>query len=221
MADTKKTNDDKTRRILNIAFACIAIGAAVAMVLLSPFGKRLLNKNETTTIETQVQTDSSVKTTKPVISQTSAPNNTDTTKPVDIPSVSIPPSTNPVADIYKNYSIFIDKRTFDFTENGGVTTLVAKNNKNVSVTVTQHKDMTYTELCVEVKKSHTQLSPDKKLKIDNLNTAFSSQTDDIVTTVYCIDDGRGGSIELKYQLPVGDKEYTDDIDLILSMFTIN
>lgn len=220
MAETKKSSNDKTRRVLNIIFACIAIIAAVATVLLSPFGKRLLNKNETTTTETQIHTASSVNTTKPVITESSQ-SNTDITEAVDSTSVSIPPSTNPVADIYKNYSIFIDKRTFDFTENGGTTTLVAKKNNKVSLTVTPHKDITYTELCVEAKKSYTQLSADKKLKIDNLNTAFSSQAGDIVTTVYCIDDGRGGSIELKYQLPTGDKEYVDDINLILSMFTIN
>ena len=113
MAETKKSSNDKTRRVLNIIFACIAIIAAVATVLLSPFGKRLLNKNETTTTETQIHTESSVNTTKPVITESSQ-SNTDITEAVDSTSVSIPPSTNPVADIYKNYSIFIDKDFYVF-----------------------------------------------------------------------------------------------------------
>lgn len=220
MAETKKPSNDKTRRVLNIMFALIAIGALIATVLLSPFGKRLLKKEETTVVQTETQTQSAVNTTKPVIPEASSQNNSDETEADTTPSVSVPPSTDPAPDIYKNYSIFIDKRTFDYTENEGVTTLVAKNNKQVTVTVTPHKDMSYTQLCAEVKKSHEQLPADKKLKLENLNTAFSSENGDIITTVYCIDDGKGGSIELKTQLPVGEKDYNDDINLILSMFTV-
>ena len=216
MAETKKPSNDKTRRVLNIMFACIAIGALIATVLLSPFGKRLLKKEETTA----VQTDSTVNTAKPIVTETSEQNNGDSAEENPTPSVSVPPSTDPVQDIYKNYSIFIDKRTFDYTENEGVTTLVAKNNKQVTVTVTPHKDMSYTQLCTEVKKSHTQLPADKKLNLKNLNTVFSSENGGITTTVYCIDDGKGGSIELKTQLPSNDTEYRNDINLILSMFTV-
>ena len=215
MAEKQPTNN-KTRRALNIFFACIAIIAAVATVLLSPFGKRLIGTGDETT--TQATTEITVATTLPVIEATEQIS-TDTTEAEA--EISIPPSTDPVVDFYKNYSIFIDKRTFDFTENNGVTTLVAKNNKNVTLMVTPHKDKTYTDLCIEAKNSYTQLPADKKLNIEKLNTGFSSEGNNIVTTIYCIDDGRGGSIELKYQLPVGDKEYTDDINLILSMFTIN
>lgn len=224
MAETKKTSNDKTRRILNILFACIAVGALIATLLLSPFGKRLLKKEETTAVQTQTQAETSANTNKPVVTQANSQNDDSSDSSVTAPSVSIPPSTDPVADIYKNYSIFIDKRTFDYTENEGVTTLVAKNNKQVTVSVTPHKDMSYTQLCTEVKKSHAQLPADKKLKIKNLNTVFSSQTgdkdEDIITTVYCIDDGKGGSIELKTQLPVSAEGYNDDIQLILSMFTV-
>ena len=221
MAETKNNSNDKTRRILNIVFAFIAIGAAVAVVLMSPFGKRLLNKEETTTAQTEVQAESSVNITKPITVETSLLNGDVQNDETAEVSVSVPPATEPSTKIYRNYAIFIDKRTFDFTEEGSVTTLIAKKNNNVKVTVTQYKDKTYTDLCLDTKKSHEQLPPDNKLKIDNLNTAFSSQANDITTTVYCIDDGRGGSIELKYQLPTGDKEYNDDINLILSMFTIN
>ncbi|MBO5065970.1 MAG: hypothetical protein J6D06_07660 [Clostridia bacterium] len=219
MAETKKPSNDKTRRILNILFACIAIGALIATVLLSPFGKRLLKKEETT-VRTETQTESAESTAKPVIPEKSSQNTDASSVSSAKPSVSVPPSTDPAPDIYKNYSIFIDKRTFDYTENEGVTTLVAKNNKQVTVTVTPHKDISYTQLCTEVKKSHAQLPADKNLKIENLNTAFSSENGNITTTVYCIDDGKGGSIELKTQLPVGDKEYRYDINLILSMFTV-
>ena len=220
MAETKKSND-KTRRVLNIMFACIAIGALIATVLLSPFGKRLLKKEETTAVQTEAQTESAVSTTKPVIPEENSQNTGDNSSASSAkPSVSVPPSTDPSPDIYKNYSIFIDKRTFDYTENQGVTTLVAKNNKQVTVTVTPHKDMSYTQLCTEVKKSHEQLPADKKLKLENLNTAFSTENGNIITTVYCIDDGKGGSIELKTQLPTNEKDYNDDITLILSMFTV-
>ena len=173
-------------------------------------------------MQTQAQTESSVNTTKSAVIQTSQQNSGDSEAVK--PSVSIPPSTDPTPDIYKNYSIFIDKRTFDYTENEGVTTLVAKNNKQVTITVTPHRDISYTQLCTETKKSHAQLPADKNLKLKNLNTAFSSQTgdkdDDIITTIYCIDDGKGGSIELKSQLPVSAEGYKDDIQLVLSMFTV-
>ena len=219
MAEKQPTNT-KTRRVLNVLFACIAIIAAVATVLLSPFGKRLIGKgDEITTEVTRATTEATVAITLPVI-ETAAQTNADTTEKTEEPSISIPPSTDPIVDIYKNYSIFIDKRTFDFTESNGVTTLVAKNNKNVTLTVTPHKDKSYTELCVDVKNSYTQLPADQRLKIENLNTGFSSQANDLVTTIYCIDDGRGGSIEVKYQLPVGVTEYADDIKLSLSMLTI-
>lgn len=224
MAETKKPSNDKTRRILNITFACIAVGALIATVLLSPFGKRLLKKEETTAVETQAHTEVTVNTEKPVVTETRVLNDGDTAEANTAPSVSVPPSTNPVQDIYKNYSVFIDKRTFDYTENEGVTTLVAKDNKQVTITVTPHKDMSYSQLCTEVKKSHAQLPADKKLNLKNLNTAFSSQTgdkdSDVITTVYCIDDGKGGSIELKTQLPVSAEGYKDDIQLVLSMFTV-
>lgn len=223
MAGSKNMNTDKTRQVLNIIFACVAIGAAVAAFLLSPMGRRLTSPKETMPSEiTWEAMQSEVITTKETtdLPETSTSVNTSSDKP----SVSVPEPTSPTVDPYKNYTLFIDKSTFDFTLETGVTTITAKGNANVKMTITPLNNTSYTKLCTDTENVHAAITDKEMLKIENLNSCYRSQTgdkdEDIITTVYCVDDGKGGSIEIKYQFPVSAKEYEKNFDILLSMFKV-
>ncbi|MBQ8183757.1 MAG: hypothetical protein IJ025_07670 [Clostridia bacterium] len=214
MAENKKAANDKTRQIFNIVFACIAVGAAVATLLMTPFGKRLLGKNEkeTTTAIQQEQTAVSESTTqKPTIASTASK---------EYPSVSVPKPTEPQIDLYKNYTFFIDKSVFDYTENEGVTTLTGKENSNVIITVTPYKSISYTSLCTKTAKSHPKDEKQPELNTENLYSAYHSDTNGTTTTVYCVDDGNGGSIRIKLERPTGADEYDKHFEILVSMFKV-
>lgn len=222
MAGSKNINPDKTRKLLNIVFACVAIGAAVTTFLLSPIGRRLTSSEETTLPEiTWEAMQSEVITT---LNTTYLPETSVVSTSSDTPSVSVPEPTSPTVDPYKNYTLFIDKSTFESTLETGVTTLIAKGNEKVKMTITPLSATSYTKLCTDTKKTHSALNDKEILKIENLNSCYRSQTgdkdEDIITTVYCIDDGKGASIEIKYQYPVAAKEYEKDFDILLSMFKV-
>ncbi len=222
MSDSKNKNTNNTRKILNIVFACIAIGAAVATILLSPFGKRLISKEETTIQEITWEAMQNPVTTKENTQTVEASETAESTSS-DIPSISVPLPTVPAKDPYKNYTLFIDPRTFTSTSDRGVTTVTAKENKDVSLIITPIKDKGYNELCADTEKIYSPIT-DKKLNVKSLYSGYRLQSgdkdNDIITTVYCIDDGRGGSIEIKYQYPVSAREYEKDFDILLSMFKV-
>lgn len=225
MAESKNIKSDKPRQILSIIFACVAIGAAVATFLLSPAGRRLTSKDDTTIPPITWETMESTIETIPPVTETEAQNQVET--PVinsESSSISIPQPTSPTTDPYKNYTFFIDKSVFDSTVNEGVTTLTVKGNEKVKMTVTPLREVSYSQLCENTKKSHAPLTDKEILKIESLNSCYRSQTgdmdEDIVTTVYCIDDGNGGSIEIKYQYPNSAKDYENNFDILLSMFKV-
>lgn len=213
----KKNTSDKKRQIINIVFGCIAIGAAVVTLLLTPFGRRLLPGNGTTekaAVQTAVS-DSTSGTDAAVQPST----NTHSTE------FSVPPSTDPIVDPYKNYSILINEVKFNYTEIKGVTTLTAKDNENVTLTVTPYSDKSYTLLCDEIRELYDSVPVGDEFTVEALSSAYRSQTGDedtdIITTVYCVDDGKGGSIEIKYQTPVNAREFENDFKILLSMFTLH
>lgn len=225
MAESKNSNSDKSRQILNIFFACVAIGAAVATFLLSPAGRRLTSKDETTLPPITWETMESTIETLPPTTATEITVQTEATTIIsEEPSFTVPKGTSPTTDPYKNYTFFTDKSVFDSTVNMGVTTLVAKGNPNVKMTITPLNDVSYSQLCEDTKKSHAPVTDKDMLKIESLNSCYRSQTgdmdEDIVTTVFCIDDGKGGSIEIKYQYPLSAKEYEKNFDILLSMFKV-
>ena len=222
MAEKKNQNTDNTRKILNIIFACVAIGAAVATFLLSPLGKKITPKEETTAPEITWEAMQNPITTKENTETVETSENS-TEMPSDIPSVSIPLPTTPVKDPYKNYTLFIDPMTFTSTSHRGVTTITAKENQNVTLIVTPFKEKSYTELCTDTEKTFSPIT-DKKLNVKCLYSGYRLQSGDkdtdIITTVYCVDNGKGGSIEIKYQYPVSAKDYEKDFDILLSMFKV-
>ena len=210
---------DKTRRILQIFFACVAVVSAVAVIVLLKHGKSPEKTDETTAGSA------------PIVSTTAAPdviteipeetgNPTEDTSAVTTVHKPTEPTTNP----NKNYAIFIDKKTFNFTEEKGVTTLVAKGNDKVIMTVTPLLGKDYTEHCAELLEAYASMGDTENLNIEQINSGYRSQTgdkdDDIITTVYCVDDEKGGCVEIKYRTPVSAQSYEKNFKILLSMFKI-
>lgn len=215
MAKSPKFSNKKA--IISIAiFISLIVIATVCVLLLSPFGKQLLGvgkngepigKTTTEAISEETKTTSEI-TTFVIPSQNK------------FPSVSVPNPTKPDVDTDKNYTLFIDKRVFDYTEKEGVTTLSAKDNKNVIITVTPYNTISYSKLCSQTAKVHERDGEQPKLNIENLYAVYHSGKNGTVTTVYCIDDGIGGSIKLKYERPSNADEYDKDFEILASMFKV-
>lgn len=217
---------EKSRRVVHIVCACIAITAAVVAFLLTPVGKRILTKengtnaSESTTSPVQSNTQNAADDTS---AQNTAPVSTVPMIP-EAASVTVPKPTEGTTDPYKNYTFYIDKKMFDYTLEEGVTTLVAKDNSAVRMTVKPIKSQSYGEYCSELLDNYGSMGKSERLDIKSTNSAFQSQTgdkdDDIITTVYCVDDGKGGCIEIKYQTPVSAKSYAENFEVLLSMFKV-
>jgi hypothetical protein len=215
MAKNQK-NSKKTAVILIVVFICLIITATACVLALTPFGKRLLGigKNgvpiEKPTIESYEDNPLSTKESQKVT----------LIAPDEMPSVSVPKPTKADIDNDKNYTFFIDKNTFDYTEADDVTTLKAKDNSNVIVTVTPYKNLSYSGLCYQTAKIHEKDSDQPKLNIETLYASYHSDMNGTTTTVYCIDDGNGGSIKLKLERPSNADEYDKHFELLVSMFKV-
>ncbi len=213
---------DKKKRNLIIVLCILAMAIAIAAIALAPYGKKgdgnstSLNTTENTNIPPTIAENTSVP-------QTSA--ETETSVQTTGTTFVIPPSTDPIVNPNKNYTFFIDKTVFEASEDSdGETVLTAKNNNNVKMIVTPIREMSYKECCRAAEKKHKELSNSAKLKIKNVNTAYRSQTgdtdSDIITTVYCVDDNKGGCIVIECVTPVGATKYMDTIEIMLSMFKV-
>ncbi len=226
MAEHKKTSNNKTRLIVRILFGVLAVASLVVMVLISPFGKRLMGKEEVSTTETPiVETIPGGVETEPLVPETEEETETEvaegTTNSSPSVSVSVPQPTQPVDNPLKNYNIFINSYKFNYTEENGITTAVAKDDENVKITVTPKGSETYTDLCEKAKSELGAPASDRKLQIANANTCYSSENDHIRTTVFCVDDGKGGSIEIRYQSPSDKDGYEDEFRFMISMFKVD
>lgn len=215
MAKSPKFSDKKGI-ILIIVFICLIVAATICVLLLTPFGKQLLgvgkNGEPISTSQTEFVSED-VKITEEISKVTLI-------SPDEMPSVSVPKPTSPEVDTDKNYSIFVDKNVFDSKESEGVTTLTAKDNKNVIITVTPYKNISYPALCSDTAKVHERDTEQPKLNVENLYAAFYSDMNGTVTTVYCIDDGNGGSIKLKYERPSNADKYDKAFEIAVSMFKV-
>lgn len=225
MAEQKKTNN-KARIAIRVVFGIIAVASLVTMVLISPFGKRLMGKDEATTTEGVVETIPGGVETEPFVPPTKEDTaesevQEGTTNPTPAVSVSVPQPTQPVENPLKNYSIFINSYKFNYTEENGITTAVAKDDENIKMTVTPKGDITYSDLCEKVKSELGSPASDRKLQLANANTCYSSETDHIKTTVFCVDDGKGGSIEIRYHYPADKDGYEDEFSFMISMFKVD
>ena len=210
---------DKKRRNLIIILCVLAVVIAIVAIAFAPFGKKATGDSDSPNI-----TDT------PEITQTTTEILT-TSEPSESSEIStettfvIPPSTDPVINPNTNYTLFIDKTVFDYSENDdGITTLTAKDNGSVKMTITPVREMSYKECCRATEKKHQKLSSSAALKIENTNTVYRSQTgdtdSDIITTVYCVDDKKGGCIIIDCRTPVNATKYMETIEIMLSMFKV-
>lgn len=215
---------DKKKRILIIILCVLAVVIAIVAIAFAPFGKKATGSSDSpniadsSEITQSVEQSSSETASEATTTQVTEATSTDTT-------IVIPPSTDPIVNPNKNYTLFIDKTVFDASESDdGSTSLVAKNNSNVKMTITPVREMSYRQCCTATEKNHKKLDSSAKLDIQNTNTAYRSQTgdsdSDIITTVYCVDDNKGGCIVIECNTPVGSTGYMKTIEIMLSMFKV-
>ncbi len=215
---------DKKKRNLIIVLCVLAVIIAVVAIAFAPFGRKATGNSDSPNITDNSEITESVGESSSVaVTETSEVSQTNTT--TSDTSIFIPPSTDPQVNPNKNYTFFIDKTTFEATENDdGVTTLTAKENGSVKMTVTPVKDMGYKECCRAAEKKHKKLGSSAVLEIENTNTVYRSQTgdsdSDIITTVYCVDDNKGGCIVIECRTPVNATKYMETIEIMLSMFKV-
>ena len=212
---------DKKKRNLIIVLCILAVVIAIVAIAFAPFGKKATGDSDSPNITDISETTG---TTTEIIT-TSEPINSETDEISTETTFVVPSSTDPVINPNKNYTLFIDKTVFDVTENAsGITTLTAKDNGNVKITITPVREMGYKECCRATEKNHKKLGSSAALKIENTNTVYRSQTgdsnSDIVTTVYCVDDKKGGCIIIDCRTPVVANSYMETIEIMLSMFKV-
>lgn len=227
MAEQKKSKNT-ARIVVRVAFGVLAVASLVIMVLISPFGKRLMGKEEASTSSADiVETIPGGVETKPLVTAapTQAPDEAtsaeDTPATAPAVSVSVPQPTQPIDNPLKNYSIFINSYKFNYSEENGVTSAVAKDDDKVKLTVTPKGDVTYSALCDSANGEFGAPISDRRLQIANANTCYSSENDHIKTTVFCIDDGNGGSIEIRYQYPSEKDDFEEEFRFMISMFKVD
>lgn len=212
--------NDKKKRNLIIVLCVAAVVIGVAAIAFAPFGRKATGDSDSPKItgssEVITTADENTVSNEPV--NTSSHADESTTFVVPLP-------TDPVVNPNKNYTFYIDKSVFDARESDdGTTTLTAKENGSVKMTVTPVKDMGYKECCRAAEKKHKKLNSSAALKIENTNSVYRSQTgdgdDDVITTVYCVDDNKGGCILIDCRVPVSATEYNETIEIMLSMFKV-
>ena len=213
--------------MVRVSFGVLAVISLIVMVLISPFGMRLMGKENEATTEPVVETIPGGVETEPFVTeaetnpQAESSAQAGTTTMIPTVSVSVPQPTQPVENPLKNYSIFINSYKFNYTEENGVTSAVAKDNEKVKMTVTPKSNVTYTDLCESIKAELSATASDRKLQIANANTCYSTEIDHIKTTIFCIDDSKGGSIEIRYQYPADQDGYEEEFSFMISMFKVD
>ena len=212
---------DKKKRNLIIVLCVLAVVIAIVAIAFAPFGKKATGDSDSPNISDVseiTQTTTEISTTAEVSETTKTTVSSETT-------FAVPSSTDPIINPNKNYTLFIDKTIFESSENSnGITTLTAKDNGAVKMTITPVREMSYKQCCTATEKNHKKLSSSAALKIENTNTVYRSQTgdsdSDIITTVYCVDDKKGGCIVIECRTPVNATKYMETIEIMLSMFKV-
>lgn len=214
---------DKKKRNLIIVLCILALVIAIVAIAFAPFGRKATSDSDSPNITdaSDITETTQITTTE----STSASETTETTADSTETTFVVPPSTDPIINPNKNYTLFIDKTVFDVSENDdGVTTLTAKDNGTVKMTITPVREMSYRQCCRATEKNHKKLNGSAALEIANTNTAYRSQTgdsdSDIITTVYCVDDDKGGCIVIECRTPVNATKYIETIEIMLSMFKV-
>ncbi len=215
---------DKKKRNLIIVLCVLAVIIAIVAIAFAPFGRKATGNSYSPNITEQFETmQTTAESTS--VEETEQPSFSETNDTTSDTTIVIPSSTDPVVNPNKNYTLFIDKATFEVNENDdGTSTLTAKDDGSVKMTITPVRDMSYKECCRAAEKKHQKLGRSATLEIENTNTAYRSQTgdtdSDIITTVYCVDDNKGGCIVIECRTPVNATKYMETIEIMLSMFKV-
>lgn len=220
MSDKKKTTnkkkfriDDKALRIINIIFAVIAVVSLVATILLSPIGDKILKRDRIFT--TKTVTDERVT------------DNADETEiryglyyNPSLDSYYWPEPTEPVIDELTTYRIFVNTIRFNYTNVAGVTTVTAKEDPSAVMVITPLVGVDYATLTDTV--SAEMGNPTEQLlERVEICSSYSSEADGYKTVVYCVDDLKSGSIEIRYTLPTGyENSYESQFEMMLDMFQL-
>lgn len=215
---------DKKKRNLIIVLCVLAVIIAIVAIAFAPFGKKATSNSDSPNITDNseiTQTDEGNNSGN--VSETPAIQETENTSPDT--TIVIPPSTDPIVNPNKNYTLFIDKKVFDASEtDDGSMTLTAKENSSVKMSITPVREMSYKQCCAATEKNHKKLNSSANLKTKNANSVYRSQTgdsdSDIITTVYCVDDNKGGCIVIECKAPVNATKYMETIEIMLSMFKV-
>ena len=214
---------DKKKRSLIIVLCILAVVIAIVAIAFAPFGRKATGNSDSPNITdaSDITEATKITTTESTVASEATEATADSTET----SFVIPPSTDPIINPNKNYTLFIDKTVFDASENDdGVATLTAKDNGAVKMTITPVREMSYKQCCRATEKNHKRLNSSAALEIENTNTAYRSQTgdsdSDIITTVYCVDDNKGGCIVIECRTPVNGTKYLETIEIMLSMFKV-
>jgi hypothetical protein len=211
MAD-KKVLYNKIRPKLHVGLGVVALLSAVATLVLSPIGQKALKKDDSSQAKPSTPPIVVSTTTKPASTQPA----TQTATYADEHKVE---ATKPKKKT-KNYTLFIYEKVFIWAEDKGVTTIYAKSDKDANMTITPMKGMSYKALCDSTKTYASPVSKYQKINSKNLCSVFQTKQAGIVTTIYCIDDGKGSSIEIKYQYPSANEKIKKDFNILLSMFKV-
>lgn len=207
----KKKYNNKIRPKLHIGLGVVAILSAVATLVLSPVGQKMLKKDDSS--QAKPSSPSIVVSTTKSVSTQSA-----TQSPTYADEHKIE-ATKPKKKT-KNYTLFIHEKVFIWAEDKGVTTIYAKSDKDANMTITPMKAMSYKKLCDSTKTYAAPVSKYQKINSKNLCSVFRTNQNGIITTIYCIDDGKGSSIEIKYQYPTDKDGIKKDFNILLSMFKV-
>ncbi len=223
MSDKKKTTNkkkfrinDNVLRILNIIFAVIAVISLVATILLSPVGAKILKRDKTPDTPT---------TTEVLMGETAA--NTDETEirfglyySPSLDSYYWPEPTEPTVDTLTPYSIVVNSYRFTYVNEAGITTVTAKEDSSAVMIITPRSGVDYTSL-TETISAEFGNPTDKVLERVQISCSYSAEKDNYKTVVYCVDDLKGGSIEIRYTLPTNyENSYETQFELMLDMFDL-
>ena len=120
----------------------------------------------------------------------------------------------------KTYTFFLDKRVFSRSVNEDITIVRSITNNSVKITITPFHGTSYAKLSNDTKLYAEEIYEYAELNVTTLYSVYQTKNDNNITTVYCIDDGLGSSIEIKYTMPEGDEEIKESFDILLSMFKL-
>lgn len=129
-------------------------------------------------------------------------------------------SHNPPDATRINYTFFLDTRVFSKTVDGKVTTVQALKDESTKLTITPLHGTSYFKLCTDTEQYADEIYEYAELNVEKLYSVYRTTADGVTATIYCIDDGTGSSIEIKYTMADDDKKIAESFDILLSMFKL-